>query len=120
MIIVEILSALFAPALEVAAPLFVLAAEATFWLILLIVELIIALVLWRKPRIPGKPRFYGVREKIGSFAVKWREKRKAKSQKRQAEKLITKCSNTVPALRASTRQFVSSAFGESLREVFRN
>ena len=32
---------------------------------------------------------------------------------------ITRCSNTVPALRASTRQFVSSAFSESLREVFR-
>lgn len=83
MIIVEVLSALFAPALEVAAPLFVLAAEATFWLILLIVELAIALVLWRRPRIPGKPRFHRVREKISSFAAKWREKRKARKDKQK-------------------------------------
>jgi hypothetical protein len=33
---------------------------------------------------------------------------------------ITRCSNTVTALRASTRQFVSSAFSELLRKVYRN
>jgi len=35
-------------------------------------------------------------------------------------KAITRCSNAVPALRASTRQFESSAFSELLREVYRN
>ncbi|MGE6451042.1 hypothetical protein ACQKC5_01375 [Shewanella baltica] len=83
MIIVEVVSALLAPAAEFAAPLFVLFGEVLFWIVLLVVELIIALVRWRKPRVPSKPQFSGVRGKLKSFSNKWRNKRANKKQRNE-------------------------------------
>ena len=54
-IVVEVISALLAPAIEFAAPVFILFGEVLFWVVLLIVELFVALIRWRKPRMPGKP-----------------------------------------------------------------
>lgn len=70
MLVVEVILALLAPAAEVGALLLLLFAEAVFWLILLLVELIVALVRWRKPNIPGKPRFDGLRSKLKSSLTK--------------------------------------------------
>ncbi|MEP1446224.1 MAG: hypothetical protein ABJK37_08960 [Paraglaciecola sp.] len=75
MIVVEIISALLAPAAEIVAPVFVLFGEVLFWVVLLVVELFIALIRWRKPKIPSKPRFSGVRGKLRSFSDGWRNKR---------------------------------------------
>jgi hypothetical protein len=83
MIVFDLISALLATVVEVAAPLFVLFAESLFWVILLLVELIIALVLWRKPKIPLMPRFHGVRNKLISFSVKWRKRREAKKNEQK-------------------------------------
>ncbi|WP_372931104.1 hypothetical protein [Shewanella putrefaciens] len=83
MIVFELISALLAPAVEVVVPLFVLFAESLFWVILLIVELILALVLWRRPQMPEMPRFHGVRNKLVSFSVKWRKKREAKKNEQK-------------------------------------
>ena len=54
MIVVEIISALLAPAAEFAAPVVVLFGEVLFWVVLLVFELIFALIQWRKPSIPIK------------------------------------------------------------------
>lgn len=75
MIVVEIVSALLAPAVEIAAPVFVLFGEVFFWVVLLVVELFIALIHRRKPTIPSKPQFSGVRNKLKSFSNSWRNKR---------------------------------------------
>lgn len=81
MIIVELVSALLAPAAEFAAPVFVLFGEVLFWIVLLVAELIIALIRWRKPRMPSKPQFSGVRGKLKSFSNNWRDKRAKKKQR---------------------------------------
>lgn len=75
MIVVEIISALIAPAAEVAAPVFVFFGEVLFWVVLLVVELFIALIRWRRPTIPSKPRFSGIRRKLKRFSISWRNKR---------------------------------------------
>lgn len=75
MIVVEVVSALLAPAVEVVVLLLLLFAEALFWSVLLAVELIVALVRWRKPKIPSKPRFNGVRSKLKSLLTNWHNKR---------------------------------------------
>ena len=78
MIVVELVSALLAPAAEVVAPLFILFTEVVFWVILLLFELIVALYRWRKPKVPSKPVFKNVRSKLGSFSASWRNKRESK------------------------------------------
>lgn len=75
MVVVEIISALLAPAAEVAAPVFVFFGEVIFWVVLLVVELFIALIRWRKPTMPSKPKFSGIRGKLKSFSNSWRNKR---------------------------------------------
>ena len=75
MIVVEIVSALLAPAAEVAAPVVILFGEVLFWVALLFFELIVALIQWRKPSIPRKPKFSGIRNKLKSFSDNWRAKR---------------------------------------------
>ena len=83
MIIVEVVSALLAPAAEFAAPVFVLFSELLFWVVLLVVELIIALIRWRKPRVPSKPQFSRVRGKLKIFSNNWRNKRENKKQRNE-------------------------------------
>jgi len=78
LIVIEVISALLAPTIELVIPLFVLFAEALFWLFLLVVELIIAVLYWRKPKIPNKPQFFGVRNKLKSFSAAWRKWREDK------------------------------------------
>lgn len=78
MIVVEIASALLVPAAEVVAPLFVLFWEFLFWVVLLVVELLIALFCWRKPKLPSRHKFNGVRNKLKSFSNSWRNKREEK------------------------------------------
>lgn len=75
MIVVEIVSALLAPAAEVAAPVVVFLGEVLFWVVLLVFELIVALILWRKPLMPSKPQFIGARNKLKIFSNDWRTKR---------------------------------------------
>lgn len=75
MIVVEIVSALLAPAAEFAAPVVVLLGEVLSWVVLLVFELIVALIRWRKPLMPSKPKFSGVRNKLESFLSHWRAKR---------------------------------------------
>lgn len=75
MIVVEIVSALLAPAAEVAAPVVVLFGEVLFWVVLLVFELIVAFIRWRKPSIPSKPQFSGARNKLKIFSNSWRTKR---------------------------------------------
>lgn len=84
MIIVEAVSALLAPAAEFAAPVFALLSEVLFWVVLLVVELIIALIRWRKPRMPSKPQFSGVRGKLKIFSSNWRNKRANKKQRNES------------------------------------
>lgn len=83
MIVVEIVSALLAPAAEVVAPVFVLFGEVLFWVVLLVVELLIALIRWRKPKLPSKPKFSGVRNKLKSFSNSWRNKREKKKSRNE-------------------------------------
>lgn len=74
MLFVELVSALFTPVLDVFAPIFMLFAEFVFWLILIIVRFILALVRWRKPEIPTKPNFSRARGKLISYSKAWRQK----------------------------------------------
>ena len=80
MIVIELFMALLAPAAEVAAPLFVLAAEFLFWVVLIVVEIIVALFSRRKVVVPAKPQFTEARNGLKSFAKKTREKRAAKKK----------------------------------------
>ena len=75
MLLIELISALLAPALEILAPVLLLFAEFIFWLILIIGRLIVALVRWQKPELPSKPRFIGVRGRLTAFSNGWRQKR---------------------------------------------
>jgi hypothetical protein len=84
MIIVEVVSALLAPAAEFAAPVIVLFGEVLFWVALLVTELIIALIRWRKPKMPSKPQFSGARGKLKSFSNNWRSKRANKKQRSES------------------------------------
>ena len=78
MIVVEIVSALLAPAAEVLAPLFILFAEVLFWLILIFFELMVALYRWRRPKVPSKPVLSNIRNRLKSFSASWRNKRESK------------------------------------------
>jgi hypothetical protein len=70
--------ALLAPAAEVAAPLFVSAAELLLWVVLIVVEIILGLFSRRKVVFPAKPQFTEARNGLRSFAKKAKEKRAAK------------------------------------------
>ncbi|GAB3382017.1 hypothetical protein NCG89_10120 [Spongiibacter taiwanensis] len=83
MIVVEIVSALLAPAAEVAAPVVVLFGEVLFWVGLLVIELFIALIRWRKPSMPSKPKFTGARDKLKGFSNYWRTKRENRKSRNE-------------------------------------
>ncbi|MFT5547246.1 hypothetical protein [Rheinheimera aquimaris] len=74
MLLVELISALLAPALEIFAPVLLLFAEFIFWLVLIIGRLVVALVRWQKPEFPTKPRFSAAHGKLTAFSNSWRQK----------------------------------------------
>ncbi len=81
--IVNAFMALLAPAVEIVAPLGILIAELLFWLLLLLIEVVIAIVKFRKPKWPSKPKFTKSREYIKSLSSNLRNKqaeRKSKSK----------------------------------------
>lgn len=84
MVVVEIVSALLAPATEVVAPVVILLGEVLFWVVLLVIELFIALIRWRKPSVPDKPKFNGVRDKLKNFSNNWRTKRENKKSRNKS------------------------------------
>ena len=71
-----------------------------------------------------KEVMWGLKQVSSEVAVKkinkYKQQKEIKKRSWAIYSLITRCSNTVPALRASTRQFVSSAFSALLRKVYRN
>ena len=80
MIVVELFSAMLAPAAEIVVPLFLLFLELLLWLVVIIKELFVALFYRRKVNVPTKPKFSSARSGLKSFAKKTREKRAAKKK----------------------------------------
>lgn len=80
MLVVELL---FAPVLELVLPLFYLLAELAFWLLLYIGKAVVALFKRQKPVWPKKPKFTNVRDKTLNISKSWKEKRRAKINKKK-------------------------------------
>jgi len=74
---------LFAPVLELVLPLFYLFAELILWLLLCLGMAVVALLKRQKPMWPKRPKFTNLRSKTRNISKSWKEKRKAKNNKKK-------------------------------------